>query len=159
MVLLKAADILQVAMQVEQSGEVFYRAVAQKVQSPEAQALFEDLAQQEVKHFHIFSSLAKAVRDKPMMTTDEWDEYQGYLGATVQSAFFEGPDRALALAEEVTDEKEALRMAMSFEKETLLFFYDLRDIVPDSSRKAIQRVVAEEKSHIQRLAGILRDLG
>ena len=156
MVFLKAADIVEVAMGVEKSGEAFYRAVVQKIASAEARALFEDLADQEAKHYQTFLGLSKAIRDKPLMPAAEWDEYQGYLGATVQSAFFEGPDKALALAEEVTGEEDAIRMAIGFEKETLLFFHDLRDVVPDSSRKMIERIVDEEKSHIRRLAGMLK---
>jgi rubrerythrin len=73
----------------------------------------------------------------------------------VQSSLFEGPERALAAAEEAQDEKEAIQMAIGFEKETLLFFYNLRDLVTDRDQKTIDRIIAEEKSHVRRLAGML----
>jgi rubrerythrin len=152
---LKAADVVEMAMELEKSGEAFYRAVAQKAKSPQVQSLFEDLANQEVRHYKTFAKLSEAVRDKPWMLAGEWEEYQGYLEATVQSAFFEGEDKALAVAEEVADEKEAVRMAIGFEKETLLFFHDLRDMVSGADREAIDRIVAEEKLHVRRLAGML----
>ena len=155
MALLQAADIVDLAMQLEQSGEAFYRAVAKESKSPQIRSLFEDLADQEVKHYAVFAKLAQTVRDNPLMTDEEWAQYVAYLNATVQSAFFEGPDKALAAAEELTDEKEAVRMAMGFEKETLLFFYDLRDTVSAADRTLVEKVVAEEKSHIRRLAGML----
>ncbi|MDY7041812.1 MAG: ferritin family protein [Chloroflexota bacterium] len=155
MTFLKATDVVELAMQLEKSGEAFYRAVAQKTESPQIRSLFEDLADQEVKHYAVFAELSHKVRAKPLMTDDEWDQYMAYLNATVQSAFFEGPDKALAAAEVVMDEKEAVRMAVGFEKETLLFFYDLRDAVPAADRPFIEKVVAEEKSHIRRLAGML----
>ena len=155
MALLQAADIVDLAMQLEQSGEAFYRAVAKESKSPQIRSLFEDLADQEVKHYAVFAKLAQTVRDNPLMTDEEWAQYVEYLNATVQSAFFEGPDKALAAAEELTDEKEAVRMAMGFEKETLLFFYDLRDTVSAADRTLVEKVVAEEKSHIRRLAGML----
>jgi rubrerythrin len=154
-VLITAADVLELAMKVEKSGEVFYRAVAQKAKSADIQALFVDLAEQEVKHYAFFERLRKSVRDSVLMSEDEWEWYVGYLNATVQSSFFEGPDKALAAAEKVTDEKEAVRMAIGFEKETLLFFYDMRDSVYKADRTAIDNVVAEEKSHIRRLAAML----
>jgi rubrerythrin len=158
-VLLHATDMFEMAMQVERSGEAFYRAAADKVDSHGVRDLFEDLALQEVKHYEFFRSLFHSIRERPLLTTDQWDEYRGYLGATVQSAFFEGPDKALALAETVNDHEEAVRMAMEFEKETLLFFYDLREIVPASGRKAVYEIVEEEKSHIRRLAGMLKRNG
>ena len=91
----------------------------------------------------------------PLMSGEEWECYVGYLSATVQSSLFEGPDKALAAAEQVTDEKEAVRMGIGFEKETLLFFYDMRDIVYEADRVSIDKVVAEEKPHIRRLAAML----
>lgn len=156
MAFFRAADVTELAMQLEKNGEAFYRAVAQKLDLPQVQALFNDLADQEVMHFKIFSRLAQSLHEQPFMTDEEWDQYQSYLESTVQSAFFEGPDKALSVADLVRDEQEALGMAMRFEKETMLFFFDLRDVVPEKDRETITRVIAEEKKHLQRLAGMVR---
>jgi rubrerythrin len=99
--------------------------------------------------------MAQLVNDRPLMSDQDWDEYIRYLSTTVQSALFEGPDKALAVAEKVADEKEAVRMAMGFEKETLLFFYDLRDAVRGEHREFVDKIVAEEKTHLRRLADML----
>ena len=155
MALFQAADIVELAMQVEKSGETFYRAVADKVQSTASRELFKYLAGQEVIHYQVFSKLSQTVQDNPFMTDEEWALYMDYLNGTVQSAFFEGPDKALALAETVTDERQAINMAIGFEKETLLFFYDLRDRIPDKDRPFVEKIVDEEKSHIRRLVGML----
>ena len=155
MALFQAADIVELAMQVEKSGETFYRAVAGKVQSTASRELFEYLAGQEVIHYQVFSKLSQTVQDNPFMTDEEWALYVDYLNGTVQSAFFEGADKALALAETVTDERQAIQMAIGFEKETLLFFYDLRDRIPDKDRPFVEKIVDEEKRHIRRLVGML----
>ncbi|NOR82141.1 MAG: rubrerythrin [Ardenticatenales bacterium] len=155
MAIFRATDIVEMALEIEKGGEIFYRTVAQKAKSPEVQALFEDLAQQEVQHYAAFEKLSQVSWDRSLMPADQWDQYLIYLQATVQSAFFQGQDKALSLAEQVTDEKEALRMAIGFEKETILFFHDLRDMVSDSDKKVITRIVDEEKLHLRRLAEIL----
>ena len=129
--------------------------MAQKVGSPEVRALFEDLADQEVIHYKIFSKLFQAIKAKPFMTDEEWDRYQDYLEATVQSAFFEGYDKALSVAQEVKGEQEALKMAIRFEKETMLFFHDLYDVVPEADKETIGKVIDEEKRHVRRLAQML----
>ncbi len=144
-------------MQVEKSGEAFYRAVAGKVQSPESRELFEYLADQEAIHYQVFNKLSQTVQDNPFMTDEEWKMYLDYLNGTVQSAFFEGPDVALALAETVTDEQQGISMAIGFEKETLLFFYDLRDQIPDEDRPFVEKIVDEEKHHIRRLVEMLAE--
>lgn len=155
MALMKAADITELAMELEKSGEAFYRAVAEKVDSKEVQALFVDLADQEVMHYQVFKKLAQSIQEQPFMTDEEWDRYQRYLESTVESAFFEGPDKALSVAEDVESGQQAIGMAMRFEKETMLFFYDLLDVVPASGRDVIEKVIAEEKKHVRRLAGML----
>lgn len=155
MAVFKAADIIELALQIEKNGEAFYRAVAEKSSSPPIQALFVDLADQEVQHYHFFKKLAQTAWDKPLMTEEVWQDYLGYLDATVQSAFFQAEDKSLALAETVEDEKEAIRMAMGFEKETMLFFHDLRDLVPEGDKKTVTRIIMEEKNHLRRLADLL----
>lgn len=69
---------------------------------------------------------------------------------------FKGPDRVLSAAERVTDDKEALSMAIGFEKEIRLFFYDVRDNGLEADQSVSGEVVAQEKAHIWRLARMLR---
>jgi hypothetical protein len=46
--------------------------------------------------------------------------------------------------------RDAVQFALGFEKETLLYFMELRYIVKE--KQAIDEVISEEKSHIQWLA-------
>jgi rubrerythrin len=155
MTIFKASDAVEMALEIEKRGEAFYRAVAQKAKSPQVKALFEDLAEQEVQHYDTFKKLSKTQWAQPLMPDDQWDQYLMYMQATIQNAFFEGEDKALALAEQASDEKEALRMAMGFEKETLLFFHDLREMVSEGDEKTIKHIIDEEKAHLRRLAALL----
>jgi rubrerythrin len=155
MAFLQAADAIEMAKGIETSGEAFYRAVAKKAQTLDVRVLFEDLADQEVRHYAAFEKLGKELGDALLMSPEDWEQYQGYLQATVQSALFEGPEKALAAAETIVDEKEAVRMAMGFEKETILFFYNVRDVATGGKQEIIDRIIAEEKAHVRRLAGML----
>jgi len=89
------------------------------------------------------------------LSAAEYDEYDVYLKAALDSALFAGPDKALALAEQARDRQTALRMALGFEKDTLLFFYDLREMVSEAEQKAVTGIIREEKTHLRRLAGAL----
>jgi rubrerythrin len=51
--------------------------------------------------------------------------------------------------------EEMTRLAIAFEKETLLFFYSVRDLVSAPNRALVDKIVAEEKKHIRRLAALL----
>jgi rubrerythrin len=155
MAIFHATDIVEMALELEKSGEIFYTAVAEKAASSQVRELFQELAEQEKHHYKAFSKLSKTIWDQSTAAEGDWDQYLMYLQATIQSAFFEGSDKALTLTEQATDEKEALQMAIEFEKETMLFFYDLRDKVSDVDREIVERVIAEEKDHVRRLASML----
>jgi rubrerythrin len=152
-----AAEALEMAMQIERNGEVFYNAVAAKLADPGVKKLFQELATQEQRHYGVFQKMAGTVGGaaSPSALDAERDEYLLYLQATLDNALFAGPDKALALAEQARDRQAALRVAIGFEKDTLLFFYDLRDMVSEAEQKAVVGIIQEEKLHLQRLAKLL----
>ena len=79
-----------------------------------------------------------------------------YAGTAQCFTFIQGlQDKALALAKQANDRETALRAALGFEKDTLLFFYDLREMVSKADRESISNVIREEKKHVRRLAGML----
>jgi len=150
-----AADALDMAMAVEKNGEVFYNAVAQKAVNPQVKALFEALAVQEQGHYDVFWKMAGGMEHGQPLAA--FDEYKTYLYATMRSALFFGPDKALAAAEHAQNERTALQMAIDFERDTLLFFYDLSEMVGETDQPTVAKIIQEEKVHIRRLAEYYRD--
>lgn len=166
MAIFTAAEAIEMAMEIEKSGQVFYNEVAAKSADPKVKVLFEDLAAQEQGHYRVFQSmLAGSVGDRPELKpapelpAAEYDQYEAYVQVALDNALFAGPDKALALARQAKDRETALRAAMGFEKDTLLFFYDLRDMVSEADREAISGVIREEKRHLRRLAKMLQAEG
>lgn len=157
MAMFTAAEALEMAMQIEKNGEVFYHAVAAKATDPGVKTLFEELAVQEQRHYDVFQKMAGTASGaaSPPAPDAERDEYKVYLQATLDDALFAGPDKALAMAEQARDRQAALRTAIGFEKDTLLFFYDLREMVSVAEQKAIAGIIREEKAHLRRLAKLL----
>ena len=155
MAVLTAAEALKWALEIEKNGEAFYNEVAAKsaaILDDEVKALFEDLAAQERGHYRAFQRMLEEVKPDPDLSTVEYDEYQTYLQVALADALFAGPDKGLTLAKQAQDRETALRAAMGFEKDTLLFFYDLREMVSQAERVAISDMILEEKAHLRRLA-------
>ncbi len=75
-----------------------------------------------------------------------WEEVSQYLRAIVESAFFLGKDKALTSIESVKTVSEAVDYALGFEKETLLYYQVMRDVIKE--KKTIDEIINEEKSHI-----------
>ena len=155
MAVLTAAEALKWALEIEKNGEAFYNAVAAKSADLEVKALFEDLAAQERGHYQAFQKMLGKAKPDPDLSTVEYDEYQTYLQVALAEALFAGPDKGLTLAKQAQDRETALRAAMGFEKDTLLFFYDLREMVSQAGRRAISDIILEEKTHLRRLAKML----
>jgi rubrerythrin len=155
MAVFTAAEALEMAMEIEKNGEVFYNEAAAKSTDSEVKALFEDLAVQEQGHYQAFLKMSKGTQPATELPTAEYDQYQTYVQVALENALFAGPDKALALAAQADDRDTALRAAIGFEKDTLLFFYDLRDMVNEADRETISLIIREEKKHVRRLAKML----
>jgi rubrerythrin len=157
MAFLTAAEALKWAMEIEENGEAFYNTVAARSADPQVKALFEDLAVQERGHYQVFQGMLEKVKPEPDLSSVgvQYDDYEYYLQAALANALFAGQDKGLTLAKKAQDRETALQAAMGFEKDTLLFFYDLREMVSEAERGAISDVILEEKAHLHRLAKML----
>jgi rubrerythrin len=151
---LSGADIIDLAIRTEVRGEGFYREAAQAANTPQAKELFTYLADEELRHKRLFRGLSGAI----VMTEIDpaaWDEAVAYIAATVDQAFFaksEAPIRLVPLGATVQD---MTRKAIEFEKQTLLYFYSLRDLVHPSNVPIVDKVIQEEKRHVRQLSAML----
>lgn len=155
MAVFTAAEGLEMAMEIEKNGEMFYNEAAAKSTDSKVKALFEDLAIQEQGHYQTFKKMLGGAQPAPELLAPEYDQYQTYVQVALENALFAGPDKALTLARQAEDRETALRAAMGFEKDTLLFFYDLRDMVNEADRETISLIIREEKKHVRRLVKML----
>jgi rubrerythrin len=137
-------EVVEQAVQTEKTGNEFYSSVAGKFrENHELKELFEVLASQELKHEKIFTELEKQIRDGE---PEGWDEVSLYLKALVDSEFFLGKDKSLSAIKSVNTAAEAIRYALGFERETLLYYHGLRETIKEKG--IIDGIIEEEKKHI-----------
>ncbi len=153
MTTISAQTILQWAMEIERNGEAFYRAVSAKSTDREVKLLLEDLAYQEQRHLRTFERLLTAAPDSAL--SDLPDSYRSYLETALANALT-GPDKGMSLARQAQTEEQALHAAMAFEKDTLLFFYELAEVVGEAHKGTIRAVIDEERDHLRQLARVLQ---
>lgn len=143
---------MEMAMGMEANGEAFYRAVSEKTDDEELKGLFEELASQERGHYKAFERMAQGVEPAPQIAEQAAGDYEAYVEVALDQAVFHGEDKAVRLAERADDRETALRAAMGLEKDTMLFYYDLREMVDASDREIISDIIREERRHLARLA-------
>jgi rubrerythrin len=151
MALLTGDEVIEIAIRLEESGEAFYTTAAGRANDVDVKALFQELALQEMGHRRAFQQMDRGTV-QAALTADQWQEFQAYTGALLQQSFFDRPENALNVAAGAEDERTALRAALNFEKETLLFFYELKDVVRNPGQQVVERIIQEEKRHIERLS-------
>ncbi len=154
MALLTGDEIIEIAVHLEERGETFYTAAAGTASTSDVKTLFEELAVQEQYHRRAFQQMGRGVVELAL-SPEQWDEFQAYTGALLRQSLFDKPKGALSQAVEAMSKQEALQAALGFEKETLLFFHELRNVVKGPAQQTVDRIVEEERQHIQRLSGLL----
>jgi len=137
-------EVLEQAVQTEKLGYEFYTSMAKRfAENEELRKLFDTLALKERSHEKRFQDLKETVKDDKLT---DWYEVSKYLRVIVESEFFIGKEKSLPSLEHVASVSDAVKFALGFEKETLLYFYALRDVVQE--KNAVDEIITEEKSHI-----------
>ena len=153
-------EIIELAVQIEQSGYNFYdNALKKKDLNEKAVKLLEKLRDEEVNHERIFKNLRTDEDFLSMGDQVDWQAAADYLKAISDSHVFSKPEAAIKLATESKNEKEILVNAVQFEKDTLLFFHSIyQKANNEKSKKIINAIIEEEVSHVMILKDRLHSL-
>ncbi len=137
-------EALEQAVQTEKLGYQFYTAMAGRFKDNEKLVkLFSTLAEKELRHEKTYAEMRDMVGDEE---PDGWEEMSQYLRAIVESEFFMGKNKSLTSMDGIKTVNAAVNYAFEFEKETLLYFYGVRDVVRE--KELVDEIINEERSHI-----------
>ena len=154
-----ASEIVDMAVQIEKNGYAFYSALIEKEQQGDKRLLevWQDLAAQELQHIKDFTALLEGVkRYEPAETYA--GEHQDYLSAMADMHVFVKEGAGARLAEQTKDPVAALDAAISFERDSVLFYYEIREMVAERDKAVVNEVIRQEKMHLVRLTNIKREI-
>lgn len=150
-------EVLELAIQTEKVGYQFYTEMAAKfADSEELVSLFKTLAAKELKHEKAYTGL-KEMLGEADTEIEGYEELSHYMRAIVESEFFLGSNKALPSMDHIVTKKDAVDHALGFEKETLLFFVGVRDVVRE--KEIVDEIIAEERRHVLWLDTLSKKLG
>jgi rubrerythrin len=150
-----ADEIFKIAEQIERNGADFYRKVAQKLTNPYKKQLLEDLASMEDEHEQTFKSLrSKLTTDEKLQTTfDPEGESERYLQALADTRIF------YKKKVDTNSMEEILKSAIAAEKDSIVFYLGIKDVVPESlGKQKLDEIIREEMKHISLLSKELIEL-
>jgi rubrerythrin len=147
--LMDPREIVEFAVYIEKSGYEFYVKSMKKFADAKVIALFQYLADEEFKHENLFKKILSSMT--PVTGGDaEGEEYGAYMREFCKAHLLANPEKAKALVEGIHNEKEALALALQFEKDSVIFFTELKALYTDDKNGSIDRVIQEEMVHIRR---------
>lgn len=156
-----ASEVLQIAEQIERNGAKFYRRAAKSFEDPAGRDLLLALAEMEVAHERIFVEMKRDFEEhgRTILISDPYDDVVRYLRAVANGHIFdvkEDPSERLTGEETM---QEILRIALDLEKESVVFYQGIREMVPENLGKdRIEGIIKEEMRHITDLSSQLASL-
>jgi len=142
-------EILEIAEQIERNGARFYRNAAKKIPNFEKKALLVELAEMEDDHEQIFKKMRESLsEDEKMMTSfDPENEASSYLKALADTRIFYEKEI------DFSSIKEILKSAITAEKDSIVFYLGMKDVISDNIGKdKIDVIIREEMGHIKLLS-------
>lgn len=137
-------ELLQVAIEEEQTGAAFYRALAEETNDRELEAFALRVAQMEDAHEELFADLLERCR-KADIGREAAGDYMTYMA---QDRVLTSEEDARRMAQNIDDPVEAAARALELERQTLLFFLEIKEFVPDDQVALLEEVIDEERQHV-----------
>lgn len=128
---------IELAMQMEQDGADFYRDLADQATNPGFREIFNQLAEDEVKHYHLFKNI--------QMTQESFTE-----SSILKNA---GNIFKQMVAEDNLTDLDASQLhlyqkAMELEKQSQMLYLEKASETTDTGRRELlQKIAAEEEQH------------
>jgi rubrerythrin len=120
-------------------------------------ALFQCLAEEEVKHQRTFTEILAGL--DPSIPPEGYDgEYAAYLHSYVDNAIVFKTEALAGELAKIRDEASALDFAIRRELDSILYYREIMEMLPADGREAIERVIAEEKRHFMTLSEMKKRL-
>ena len=144
-------EVFELAEQIERNGGKFYRKAAESSRNENASSLLLSLAVMEDEHEATFKAMRAEVSadEKAPTIYDPEGQSVAYLKAMASGHVFDvssDPSDKLTGGETL---KEILAIAITAEKDSIVFYLGIKDVVPEKLGKdQMDGIIKEEMGHI-----------
>ena len=154
-----ANEIFEMAEEMERNGAKFYRKAAENTSDKETKKMLLDMADMEDGHLKTFKKMREQLsgQEKGWTVFDPDNQSSLYLQAMADARGCEGK---ISPGQELTGSetpKEILETALNSEKESVVFYFGLKSLVPiKAGRDKVEAIILEELNHITTLLNRLK---
>jgi len=151
------SELINIALGIERKGIAFYDTMARSTENTATRSVFQYLVDMEREHIQIFQDML-AEADKYEIPESYAQEYAAYLQALVDSAIFTDDMVTSEMATQADSDIKALELAIGAEKDSILFYYEIKEIMPRRAQPTVNKIITEEKSHLRQLSELMKKL-
>lgn len=143
------SEVFQFAIRIEEGGEKFYRGMAERLDDAEVKSLFATLADEETKHKKTYQAMVAKIEDYEPVESYP-GEYFAYLRAYADNIIFT-PQRMEKAIAGISDAAAALEFAIDRELDSILYYQEVKNLVPKNQQGLIDKIIEEERRHFVKL--------
>ena len=143
-------EVVEMAVEIEKNGRNFYKELDKKSSNLKAKEMFVYMAGEERKHIETFREMLSSVNSyNPAGAYPP--EYFAYMSALVGNQVFTDRNKVTDVAQRVANDKEGIDVAIAAEKDSILFYEAIKQMIPEKDIAVVDKIIAEEKKHFQQL--------
>ncbi|MBI4295884.1 MAG: ferritin family protein [Chloroflexi bacterium] len=154
---LSSEELFNIAIGIEHRGIAFYDSLARSTEDPGTREVFKNLVKMERRHIHIFQDML-AESEKYETAAAHADDHAEYINALADTAVFTEESITSEITAAVDNPIKALELGIGAEKDSILFYYEMKEVIPKSGHSAVSRILNEEKTHLRLLSDLKRKL-
>jgi rubrerythrin len=156
-VIFSGDELIKIAIDIERRGISFYDVMAKSTDNEMARAAFDGLAAMEREHLVVFQNmLAENRADRTENVLEQ--QYPGYAQALIDEAVFSNDLITSEMAMQADNDIKAIELGITAEKDSILFYYEIKENLAPRDIPVMERIIAEEKSHLQQLSEIKKKI-
>ena len=152
-----ATDIVEIAIEIEKNGKMFYEEFSKKLKEEKAKEFFLYASREEAEHEKMFKEILSSVmKHEPCQAYDQ--DYYAYFNAIAEDYIFNNTEELNERFSSIDSEKDAIDFSLSIEKDSILLYEGMKDIVPDKDKVLIEQIISQEKEHVLKFWNLRKDI-
>ena len=148
--LIKTREVIEAAVSIEENGFAFYKSVEKSIKDKDVKDVFSFLAGEENRHIVAFKKIYEGIDDQEDTIIDDEDS-SNYIKALAEKNVFTKKDAANDMVKNINTPFDAINLALNFERDSILFFNEIKSFVSQDNRDLINKLIKEEHDHIVKL--------
>jgi rubrerythrin len=156
--LLQPAEIIDFAISIEEMGYRFYVESLKNIDHAEVLSFFQIMADEEFQHKNTFQRIKEDIGDYHPQESYE-GEYRQYMTEFLKAHSLADRNQLENKIAAVKTPADAIKTALDFERDSIIFFSHLKRMVKSHHRELIEEIIQEEVTHIFKINRTAKTLG